>query len=33
MLVGMVQPRRPRKAGEGAARKYEELTQASDLLE
>jgi len=28
MLVGMVQPRRPRKAGEGAARKYEKLTQA-----
>ena len=28
MLVGMVEPRRPRKAGEGAARKYEELTQA-----
>ena len=28
MLVGMAQPRRSRKAGEGAARKYEELTQA-----
>src|SRR5450759_3103908 len=28
MLVGMVQLRRSRKAGEGAARKYEELTQA-----
>ena len=28
MLVGMVQPRGSRKAGEGAARKYEELTQA-----
>jgi hypothetical protein len=28
MLVGMLQPRRSRKAGEGAARKYDELTQA-----
>ena len=28
MLVGMAQPRRSRKAGEGAARKYEDLTQA-----
>jgi type IV secretory pathway VirB2 component (pilin) len=28
MLVDMVQPRRSRKAGEGATRKYEELTQA-----
>jgi hypothetical protein len=28
MLVGMLQPRRSRKAGEGAARKYEELAQA-----
>jgi len=27
MLVGMLQPRRSRKAGEGAARKYDELTQ------
>ena len=28
MLVGMIQPRMSRKAGEGAASKYEELTQA-----
>jgi len=28
MLFGMLQPRRSRKAGEGAAKKYEELTQA-----
>jgi len=28
MLVAMLQPQRSRKAGEGAARKYEELTQA-----
>ena len=28
MLVGMLQPRRSKKAGEGAATKYEELTQA-----
>jgi len=28
MLVGMLQPRKSRKAGESAARKYEELTQA-----
>ena len=28
MLFGMLQPRKSRKAGESAARKYEELTQA-----